>query len=58
MSKYEKYCFCRCPVCGQTKHEWIEFVPNTYMFIADVYCEQCKKLVLMNCIETESNYLW
>lgn len=55
---FEKYCFCRCPVCLRTKHEWIELPPNTYKFYADVYCEYCKKIVHMECIETESNYLW
>lgn len=58
MILFEKYCFCRCPTCLYTKHEWIELPPNTYKFYTDVYCEHCKKIVQMECIETESNYLW
>ena len=57
MAEYEKYCFCRCPLCGNEWRNWIELFTESTVVALD-YCPTCDKYVEAHVIPLELDYRW
>lgn len=55
MAEPETYCLCKCPICGEVFHEWIElYIPS--VVIADCWCPSCKLIVGARVIPADLHY--
>lgn len=51
------YCFCKCPICGEEFHEWVEqYTPCTG--IAICWCPACERDVEARVIPCDMHYVW
>ena len=57
MEEHERYCLCRCPLCGNEWRNWIELFTDSTVMALD-YCPTCDKYVEALVIPLELSYRW
>ena len=55
MADSSTYCICKCPVCGDSFHEWIELY-TPFVSFADCWCPSCERFVGARVIPADLHY--
>lgn len=57
MPEPETYCLCKCLICGEEFHEWIELYTSCTV-IVDCWCPACERFVGAKVIPADLHYVW